>query len=298
MEYTFDTPGGKFKIDRTQKSLTPFGGLVAFSSFLSSLGVIDKLVETCPVRRTSNNATPIRDIIVGFILTCVQEGKRFKHIRYVQHDSVIGKIFNVERRIPGEDTLRRFFEVIDSERGQKWLYGVNEIIYRSLNTPYILDWDSTVTTRYGEQEQVAVGYNPAKPGRGSHHPLVCSVAGLRLCLDLDFRPGDSSSSSGWIEMMERLFSKLPSDKQPFLNRGDVAFCSEEFLSWHESQINRPRYLFKLRKTSRIKEAISQVRESSWLGVASFGALQVSETCLKLHGWNCERRIIQIGRAHV
>ena len=226
MEFTFDTPGGKFKIDRTQKALTPFGGLVAFASFLSSLGIIDKLVETCPVQRTSNNAIPVRDILVGFILTCIQEGKRFKHIRYVQHDAVIEKIFNIERRIPGEDTLRRFFESINSEQGQEWIYNVNDILYRSLNNPYILDWDATVTTRYGEQELVAIGYNPTKQGRGSHHPLVCSVAGLRLCLDMDFRSGDSSSSSGWIAMMERLLSKIPSDKRPFLNRGDVAFCSE------------------------------------------------------------------------
>jgi hypothetical protein len=294
MEFTFDTPGGKFKIDRTQKSLTPFGGLVAFASFLNSLGVIDRLVDTCPVCRTSNNATPIRDLIVGFILTCVQEGKRFKHIRYVQHDAVIGKIFNVERRIPGEDSIRRFFESIDSESGRQWLYSVNDLIYRSLSTPYVLDWDSTVTTRYGDQEDVAIGYNPMKPGRGSHHPLVCSVAGSRLCLDLDFRPGDSSSSSGWIGMMERLLSKLPSDKQPFLNRGDVAFCSDEFLNWHEASVVRPRYLFKVRKTSRIKEAISQVCEGAWQGVASFGALQVAETRLKLHGWSCERRIV-LGR---
>jgi hypothetical protein len=27
---------------------------------------------------------------------------------------------------------------------------------------------------------VEVGYNPHKPGRGSHHPLLCVVAGTRL----------------------------------------------------------------------------------------------------------------------
>jgi hypothetical protein len=74
MDFTFNTPGGKFKIDRTQKSLTPFGGLVAFASFLSSLGVIDKLVDTCPIHRTSNNATPVRDLVVGFILPAYRKG--------------------------------------------------------------------------------------------------------------------------------------------------------------------------------------------------------------------------------
>ena len=32
--------------------------------------------------------------------------------------------------------------------------------------------DSTVFERYGEQEGVKRGYNPRKPGRGSHHLLL------------------------------------------------------------------------------------------------------------------------------
>ena len=139
-----------------------------------------------------------------------------------------------------------------------------------------------------------MGYNPQKPGRGSHHPLVCSVAGARLCLDMDFRSGASSSSSGWIGMLERLLSHLPADKRPFINRADVSFCSEEFLAWHEASPERPRYLFKMRKTARVMYAINGVAEEEWQGVASFGALQVAETRVKLHGWNEERRVV-VGR---
>jgi len=172
MTYKFDTPGGRIQVERSGKTLTPFGGLVAFASFLSKTGIIERLVETCPVTRSSNNATPIRDILIGFIMTCVQEGKRFAHIRSIQNDPAIAKIFNVERRIPGEDTIRRFFESVDSVAGREWMYKVNDLIYQALGTPYILDWDSTVTTRYGEQKGVEVGYNPHKSGRGSHHPLL------------------------------------------------------------------------------------------------------------------------------
>lgn len=43
----------------------------------------------------------------------------------------------------------------------------------------ILHWifDSSVLTRYGEQEGAARGYNPSKPGRKSHHPLMAFVDG-------------------------------------------------------------------------------------------------------------------------
>ena len=41
---------------------------------------------------------------------------------------------------------------------------------------YSLDLDSTVFERYGEQEGVKKGYNPRKPGRGSHHRLLVVFA--------------------------------------------------------------------------------------------------------------------------
>ena len=35
---------------------------------------------------------------------------------------------------------------------------------------FTLDIDSSVITRYGEQEGALRGYNPSKKGRASHHP--------------------------------------------------------------------------------------------------------------------------------
>jgi hypothetical protein len=159
--------------------MTPFGGLVAFVSFLSHLGVIDRLVKSCPVNRTSPNATPIEDLVIGFILTCVIDGKRFAHIRHIQADEVIAKAFGVTRRIRDEDAIRCFFEQIDGEAGRVWISSVNQIIYGFLDDWFVLDWDSTATIRCGDQELVEVSYNPTRPGRGSHHPLVCTVAGNR-----------------------------------------------------------------------------------------------------------------------
>jgi hypothetical protein len=294
-DFTFETSGERFKVSRGERALTPFGGLVAFSAFLSKLGIIEKMVQTCPIKRTSNNATPVRDVLIGFILTCIQEGKRFRHIRSIQDDPTIAKVFNIERRIPGVDAVLRFFSSIDDASGEAWIHEAMSIIYSSLPTDYILDWDSTVTTRYGDQDGVEVGYNPRKPGRGSHHPLLCSVGGLRLCLEVDVRPGNVYSSSGWIEVMERLFRNLHSDNKPFINRADIGFCGEEFLSWHEeSGKKRPYYLLKLKKTAKVKEAIRQVKDEQWLGEATFGVLQVAECQLQLHGWNKKRRVI-VGR---
>lgn len=290
-EFSFNTRGGQIHVRRADTTLTPFGGFVAFASFVEKLGIIDTLVESCPIKRTSNNATPIRDLLIGFLLVCIQEGKRFRHMRWVQDDPAIAAIFKVQRRIPSDSSIIRFFKAIDIEQGKDWLYKAEELFYKSIADNCILDWDSTVTTRFGEQEGAEIGYNPHKPGRASHHPLLCTIAGTRLCLHMTYRPGDASSSSGWIEAMETVLSRLPKGINVFLNRADVSFASEESLSWHEADIRRPHYLFKLRKTTRVMEAIASVKESDWQGKCAFGIAQVCECNLKLHGWTRSRRVV-------
>ncbi|MDD3250904.1 MAG: hypothetical protein PHF23_11165, partial [Smithellaceae bacterium] len=42
-----------------------------------------------------------------------------------------------------------------------------------------LDFDSTVVTRNGQQQGACRGYNPARPGRASHHPLLAFIADFR-----------------------------------------------------------------------------------------------------------------------
>lgn len=294
MQFTFATSDSTFHIDRTDKSLTINGGFAAFSSFLNRSKIIDRLVDTCPIKRDSNNAYPIRDVIITFILTCVIEGKRFRHVRYIQNDEVVKKIFKLDRGVCSDDTIRRFFEAIDCDKGKKWLDQAFEILYSALPEMFIIDWDSTVTTRYGEQDDVEVGYNPTKPGRGSHHPLLTTVAGLRMCLTVNVRPGNVHSANGILDVMNELLDRLPENKRPFAIRADIGFCNNTILKWFEEKHNRPFYVFKLKKTSRVMEAIHSISDAVWDGVASFGAMQITEVSLKLTGWESARRVV-LGR---
>ncbi len=90
--------------------------MIAFASFVDQIGTIDHLVENIPVNRTSPNALPIRDIIVGLMLTILLDGKRFHDIRFVQNDPVVGEAFGVTKRIPGDDSVRRLLEQIDQKK--------------------------------------------------------------------------------------------------------------------------------------------------------------------------------------
>ena len=95
------------------------------------------------------------------------------------------------------------------------------------------DWDSTVIPRYGKQEDTAIGYNPQKPGRPSHHPLACVIGGTRLCLHMEWRKGNTVSSSGWIEAMEKVWRSPIAQHRIRLNRGDIGFGQEAIKSRYE-----------------------------------------------------------------
>ena len=63
------------------------------------------------------------------------------------------------------------------------------------------------------------------------------------------------------------------------------------MSWHEEQSGRPKYLFKLKLTSKVRTALHEVPEANWQGPAKVGAWQVTEATLQLTGWRAACRVV-------
>lgn len=73
----------------------------------------------------------------------------------------------------------------------------------------MLVMDSTVVERYGlKQAGAEVGYNPKKPGRPSHHPLLAYVAETGDCLGVRWRAGNAHTAEGASAWVEGLVSRL------------------------------------------------------------------------------------------
>jgi hypothetical protein len=286
----FETYSGNVKVEFTDEPLTPFGGLVPFAAFLKKTGIIEHLAESCPVVRTSPNALDVRDIILSYMLTALFDGKHFSDVNYFRNDPVVPEMFDISR-IAGDDTIRRFFKSLDTADAQAWIDNATKKMFNVLPDKYILDWDSTVITRYGNQELSEVGYNPTKRGRKSHHPLLAIVADTRLCMHYTLRAGNAVSNSDSVECMEQALALVDKDNQPWLNRGDIGFGTDEIMKWHESSPDRPDYLFKLKKSSNIKKAIASIKDEDWQGCNSYGILQTAERQIQLSGWDAPRRVV-------
>ena len=269
------------------------GGAAAWSHYLEKLGIVADLARRFPLTRTSPNATPVGDVLLAFMFNCLMGGRRFAHARRVQDDKALAVILGMQKdRLCGEDAFYRMMMKVPRDQARTWLAWSERDLYSALPSAFVADWDSTVNTRYGRQEDVARGYNPHKPGRGSHHPLLCVVAGTRLALYMEWRRGDTVSASHWVEAMERVWGHPDVPSRLQLNRGDIGFAQEKIMAWHEmSGVPRPRYLFKLKLTANVRRAIAKVPWPEWDGRPRIGLEQYAETRVKLEGWSCERRII-------
>lgn len=291
--FRFECGSGAVTVGTCPDRLTPYGGVAAWSHYLEKLGVVKDLAQRFPGSRTSPNATPVGDIVQAFMFNCLMGGRRFAHARRLQDDRAVAVVLGMKKaRLCGEDAFTRLCAKVPKPQARSWLAFSERDLYAALPSAFIADWDSTVNTRYGRQEDVAIGYNPHKPGRGSHHPLLCVVAGTRLALHMEWRPGNTVSASNWIEAMEKIWSHPDVSERLKMNRGDIGFSQEKILAWHEQpDVLRPHYLCKLKLTANVRRAIAALPESAWAGQPQVGAEQYAQTSVRLDGWSCERRII-------
>lgn len=110
--------------------------------------------------------------------------------------------------------------------------------WRTVGVPAkaMLILDSTVVVRYGlKQAGAEKGYNPKKPGRPSHHPLVAFLGQTGDCLGVLWRPGNAGTAAGaaaWVELLvHRLRSAGVHDLTIRLDKG---FFSKEMVDTLEA----------------------------------------------------------------
>jgi hypothetical protein len=122
-----------------------------------------------------------------------------------------------------------------------------------LNTPWILDIDTTIKTLFGKQSGADVSYNPHKPGRPSHALHTYFVSHLRMVLDVVVSPGKQHAAAHARPGLNDVLDSLGKGKLPALVRGDCGFGNEPFIVELERR-GQP-YLFKLRQTSGVKKML-------------------------------------------
>jgi len=278
----------EYKISFTNKEITPWAGL----------GFLQKMLEKMEFRKDiskcralpepgSNCGYKSINIIEAFMVSIWCGANRFQHTEVTRQDKALGKIFGW-KRTPGNDTIKRFFRKFDLEKSSILSEHLFGWVFENVKFDrYTLDCDSTILTRYGKQQEGAKkGYNPKKPGRKSHHPIIAFVNDLKLVANFWLRSGESSSANNFAAFLEDTIKKLK-DKKIGLLRLDSGFYSKEVFELMERKLLD--YVVAVKFYIPIQKMISL--QQNWLMVDE--GIGICETSYQSPEWDKPRRIVVV-----
>jgi Transposase DDE domain group 1 len=295
--FSVETPGGRIHIRwDNEASATPNAQLAFFAEFLATAGVYESWVNSCPLIYNSGNAPHKRDVLGTWFLSILAGHHRYAHITGLRGDGVSPQMLGMSK-IVSEDALRRALARMSADQSRIWLRPqLLSSVQAALNTPWILDIDTTIKTLFGKQSGADVSYNPHKPGRPSHALHTYFVSHLRMVLDVVVSPGKQHSATHARPGLNDILDSLGKEQLPALVRGDCGFGNEPFIV--ELEKRGQGYLFKLRQTSGVKKMLMrQFTRKDWTipGPSDQGWSAVEDT-LRLAGWDKSRRVVILRRA--
>jgi hypothetical protein len=228
------------RVGFSHKKITSYGGFSLLAMFFEKINLKQALRGLMPIEEVSPNAMKAEEKLVGLITLIITGASRFSHLLYLGNPEIIKTVFGLKRLPLASSTLTRYFNKIKN-RGQAdhmsdwiWAYLKTVINWTKVESDW-LSFDSTVITRYGEQDGAKKGYNPTKKGRASHHPLIAFLNRSKIVLNLWNRSGDTASASNIIAFFENCYERvLPLIKITGV-LADSGFYLESFIKAIESK---------------------------------------------------------------
>lgn len=275
-----------YNIEYSDDKVSAWGGFSIMKNFNEKLR-LKQVIKNLPIpESTSNNRYEIDEIVESFLLSVWLGCYKFSHTHVLRLDDTLKQIFGW-RQIPSDTTYKRFFQKFNQRINnkvfptlQRWFF--DQLIFNN----YTLDFDSTVISRYGDQEGNLKGYNPKKRGRPSHHPLFAFLGNERMVVNSWLRSGDTSSAHHCVDFLNETLSILQ-NKKIGLFRADSGFAIDTIFSHLESlQIN---YVIAGRMHQGIQFKVKQIK--TWMAIG-YG-VWISETEYKAAKWDKARRVIVV-----
>ena len=273
----------------TNHPITVWAGVILLRVYFEWMKLREELsAGLVDFRKGSNNQIPAVEVMLGWYYGLALGAERFEHFTRYRRDRLLGELLGIER-FASPDTIRRLFLRFDYRRVtevSERLVRFSLARMRPIMLGHTLDLDSTVFCRYGEQQGSLRGYNPQKPGRPSHHPLVGFLAEGRRLLWATLRSGNSGSANGCVEFMRQALQLLPPGHGLGLVRADAGFFEKRFLEYLEQE-GLP-YIIVARLTAVVRKlVIHRIPSTAWRVVAR--GIEVADVEVSLPNWRAGKR---------
>jgi hypothetical protein len=271
----------------TNKEVTPWGGMVFLRQFLDKMRFSEQVTSYDFLPQPGSNRGYSPSVLLeAFVCSVWCGATKFIHTELTRSDRALSRIFGW-KRVPAQDAYKRFF----SKFTQTDTLRVGDYFFRWLINNYqydnfTIDFDSSVLTRYGNQQGAKRGYNPQKKGRASHHPLLAFINDLRLVVNFWLRSGDTASSSNFLSFLENTLEKLE-NKKVSLVRFDSGFCSDEIMNYlEEKPIN---YIVAAKFYHPIQRLIAG--NENWIFLDD--GIEICDKQYQANHWKTARRMVVV-----
>lgn len=278
------------KIEFTDKEITPWAGILLLKNMLDKMDFDACLDHLDLPEQGSNRGYSSSQLIKQFITSVWCGANKFEHTEVTRHDEVIRQFWNF-KKMAGQKSFQRFFNKFNQKTNQEVFTPFYQWFYSKLKFDnYTLDVDSTVHTRYGNQQGAKKGYNPKKPGRASHHPLMAFVAETKMVANFWLRSGNAYTSNNIEAFLDDTFEKL-SGKTIGLFRADSGFYDKKVFKYLESK--QTNYIVAVRLYRPIQQLIAS--HKTWTRIDN--GIEIGESIYLSPLMDKPRRVVMV-RQHI
>jgi hypothetical protein len=279
------------KIEFSGRSLTHFGGLSLLQKYFQKLNLRYLLNRHLSFSQRNNRYCAAEEVLALLYPIILGLG-RIETFHLLKHNGVFQYMTGLPA-YPNPTTLRRFLLRLAPMALSRLRKLHDRMLLTMISKPsaprkIIFDLDSTVLPLYGKQESAAIGYNPAKKGRPSYHPLLCFNGLTKDYWQGELRPGDAHTAAGAVELLQAAFDKIPASVKVKIVRGDKGFYDHKTVEYLESK--KALFAIVARLTKPVKRKFSALTYKAYTS-----GTETSEFIYQPTKWKKAYRFIVIRR---
>jgi hypothetical protein len=275
----------------TSQPVTGYAGLSALAGFFRQRKLRENIRQHLPFSTSSPNATPLEEIVLGYMIAMVAGAQSFCQAAFLRRDTGLARLMELES-FPAQYTLSRFFQRFSQADNQRffsplWRWSLDSLPSRSEG--YTLDVDSTHLAHDDNEqnEGLETGYTPEGFAR-NYHPLIAVLGEASVAAGFWLRSGNSRSDNNIIGFTDQVLSHLPRHIRVSLIRADSGFLEHNWLFSLERK--GLLYIVVARLIKPLKRLMQTTRKWKPSGMAG---VEVADEWYQAKDWENPRRIVLV-----
>jgi hypothetical protein len=214
--------------------------------------------------------------------------ERYAHLDITRLDTSLQRLYGWEK-MPEHKAYERYFRKFGIWENHQVFGGLYEWFFNNLKFDnFTMDIDSSVITRYGEQEGNSKGYNKHKPGRKSQHSLLAFVSDIEMVANFWLRSGDAHTANNFFAFLEETLSFFK-DRKIGLLRLDSGFYDQKIFDYLEDENRKIDYITAVLMYVTVQRKIAAQR--AWLRIQE--GIELCEFEYQGQDWSKSRRMISV-----